>query len=73
MTISEMSNLLFAEGWIQTLAQGAVKTLGISLGAFALGLCIGLLVALIKLRGHAGWSPVPTATPRCTAPCRNCC
>lgn len=61
MTISEMSNLLFAEGWIQTLAQGAVKTLGISLGAFALGLCIGLLVALIKLRG-----------PRWMVACANC-
>lgn len=51
MTVSEIYRLFFAEGWLQALAQGMVKTLGISLGAFILGLAIGLLVAMVKLRG----------------------
>lgn len=51
MTAIEIQRLLFADGWLQALAQGAVKTLGISLGAFVLGLSLGLVVALIKLWG----------------------
>ncbi|WCD80715.1 ABC transporter permease [Pseudomonas sp. TUM22785] len=51
MTAIEIQRLLFAEGWLQALAQGAVKTLGISVGAFVLGLSLGLVVALVKLWG----------------------
>lgn len=61
MTVSEIYRLFFAEGWLQALAQGMVKTLGISLGAFILGLAIGLLVAMVKLRG-----------PRWLVLCANC-
>ena len=39
MTVSEIYRLFFAEGWLQALAQGMVKTLGISLGAFILAAC----------------------------------
>lgn len=39
---------LLAE-WLPVLLQGAVLTLQISLGAFALGLCIGMLVALARM------------------------
>ncbi|RBH43549.1 ABC transporter permease, partial [Pseudomonas sp. MWU13-2860] len=38
--------------WGPALLQGAVVTLEISLGAFALGLVIGLATALVKLGGH---------------------
>ncbi|PTU65826.1 ABC transporter permease [Chromobacterium sp. Panama] len=38
--------------WGPALLQGAVVTLEISLGAFALGLLIGLATALVKLGGH---------------------
>ena len=48
MTLSEISQLFFTDGWLQALAQGMVKTLGISLGAFVLGLSIGLVVAMVK-------------------------
>lgn len=51
MTAIEIQRLLFADGWLQALAQGAVKTLGISVGAFVLGLSLGLVVALVKLWG----------------------
>ena len=51
MTVSEISRLFFTDGWLQALAQGMVKTLGISLGAFVLGLSIGLIVAMVKLKG----------------------
>ena len=61
MTVSEIYRLFFAEGWLQALVQGMVKTLGISLGAFILGLAIGLLVAMAKLRG-----------PRWLVLCANC-
>ncbi len=61
MTVSEIYRLFFAEGWLQALAQGMLKTLGISLGAFILGLAIGLLVAMVKLRG-----------PRWLVLCANC-
>ncbi|QHD00098.1 ABC transporter permease [Pseudomonas sp. S04] len=61
MTVSEISRLFFADGWLQALAQGMVKTLGISLGAFVLGLSIGLIVAMVKLKG-----------PRWMVVCANC-
>ena len=51
MTVTEISRLFFADGWLQALAEGMVKTLGISLGAFVLGLSIGLIVAMVKLKG----------------------
>ncbi|GAC1031566.1 ABC transporter permease [Pseudomonas sp. No.21] len=51
MTAIEIQRLLFTDGWLQALAQGAVKTLGISIGAFVLGLSLGLVVALVKLWG----------------------
>ncbi len=51
MTAIEIQRLLFADGWLQALAQGAVQTLGISVGAFVLGLSLGLVVALVKLWG----------------------
>ncbi|MBC2691626.1 MULTISPECIES: ABC transporter permease [Pseudomonas] len=61
MTVSEISRLFFTDGWLQALAQGMVKTLGISLGAFVLGLSIGLIVAMVKLKG-----------PRWMVVCANC-
>ena len=61
MTLSEISQLFFTDGWLQALAQGMVKTLGISLGAFVLGLSIGLVVAMVKLKG-----------PRWMVVCANC-
>ena len=61
MTLSEISQLFFTDGWLQALAQGMVKTLGISLGAFVLGLSIGLVVAMVKLKG-----------PRWVVVCANC-
>lgn len=61
MTVSEISRLFFADGWLHALAQGMVKTLGISLGAFVLGLSIGLIVAMVKLKG-----------PRWMVVCANC-
>ncbi|WP_236209284.1 ABC transporter permease [Pseudomonas tohonis] len=51
MTAIEIQRLLFTDGWLQALAQGALKTLGISIGAFVLGLSLGLVVALVKLWG----------------------
>lgn len=61
MTFSDITRLFFADGWLQALAQGMVKTLGISVGAFILGLAIGLIVAMIKLKG-----------PRWMVTCANC-
>lgn len=51
MSLSEISQLLISDGWLIALLQGAVTTLQISAGAFLLGLGIGLVVALIKLKG----------------------
>jgi polar amino acid transport system permease protein len=51
MSLPELSQLLITDGWLVALLQGAVITLQISAGAFLLGLGIGLLVALIKLKG----------------------
>ncbi|BCG22221.1 ABC transporter permease [Pseudomonas tohonis] len=51
MSATDFHRLMFADGWLQALAQGAIKTLGISIGAFVLGLSVGLLVALVKLWG----------------------
>lgn len=51
MMAPDFSQLLFADGWLQALAEGAIRTLGISLGAFVLGLVLGLSVALLKLWG----------------------
>lgn len=61
MTLSDICRLFFSDGWLQALAQGMVKTLGISLGAFVLGLAIGLVVAMAKLKG-----------PRWMVVCANC-
>jgi polar amino acid transport system permease protein len=61
MTFSDLSRLFFSDGWLHSLAEGMVKTLGISLGAFVLGLSIGLIVALVKLKG-----------PRWMVVCANC-
>lgn len=44
--------------WGAALLSGAFVTLQISFGAFAVGLCIGLLVALIKLGGHRWLQPL---------------
>ncbi len=51
MPLSEISQLFVADGWLVALMQGALITLQISAGAFVLGLCIGLVVAMIKLKG----------------------
>ncbi|WXL26448.1 ABC transporter permease subunit [Ectopseudomonas mendocina] len=51
MTIAQLYQLFWADGWLQALAEGATRTLGISMGAFALGLLIGLVVAMMKLKG----------------------
>ena len=51
ISLSELSQLFVADGWLNALLQGAVVTLQISAGAFVLGLGIGLLVAMIKLKG----------------------
>jgi polar amino acid transport system permease protein len=61
MTLSDISRLFLADGWLQALAQGMVRTLGISLGAFVLGLALGLIVAMVKLKG-----------PRWMVVCANC-
>jgi polar amino acid transport system permease protein len=54
MSLPEMSQLFITDGWLGALLHGAVITLQISAGAFLLGLSIGLVVALIKLKG-APW------------------
>lgn len=51
ISLSEVTQLFVADGWLDALAHGALVTLQISAGAFVLGLSIGLVVALIKLRG----------------------
>ncbi len=51
MSLPEISQLFVADGWLAALAQGALVTLEISAGAFLLGLGIGLLVAMCKLKG----------------------
>ena len=51
ISLSELTQLFVADGWLNALLQGAVVTLQISAGAFVLGLGIGLLVAMIKLKG----------------------
>ncbi|SEB53240.1 amino acid ABC transporter membrane protein 1, PAAT family [Pseudomonas saponiphila] len=51
ISLSDLSQLFVADGWLGALAQGALVSLQISAGAFVLGLGIGLLVALIKLKG----------------------
>ncbi|KAB0492726.1 ABC transporter permease [Pseudomonas vancouverensis] len=61
MTLSDITRLFLTDGWLQALAQGMVKTLGISVGAFILGLAIGLIVAMVKLKG-----------PRWMVACANC-
>ncbi|MDP3845128.1 MAG: ABC transporter permease subunit [Pseudomonas sp.] len=54
MSLPEISQLFITDGWLVALLHGAVITLQISAGAFLLGLAIGLVVALIKLKG-APW------------------
>ena len=73
ISLSELTQLFVADGWLNALLQGAVVTLQISAGAFVLGLGIGLLVAMIKLKGPRWMCAWPTCTPRCTARCRSCC
>lgn len=51
MSLPEFSQLFITDGWLLALLQGAVITLQISTGAFLLGLGIGLVVALVKLKG----------------------
>ena len=51
ISLSELTQLFVADGWLNALLQGAVVTLQISAGAFVLGLGIGLLVAMTKLKG----------------------
>lgn len=41
--------------WLPMLLQGALMTMKISFGAFAIGLFIGLIVALVKLKAAPGW------------------
>jgi polar amino acid transport system permease protein len=54
MSLPDISQLFITDGWLAALLHGAVITLQISAGAFLLGLSIGLVVALIKLKG-APW------------------
>jgi polar amino acid transport system permease protein len=54
MSLPDISQLFITDGWLAALFHGAVITLQISAGAFLLGLSIGLVVALIKLKG-APW------------------
>lgn len=61
MSLPELSQLFITDGWLVALLQGAVITLQISAGAFLLGLGIGLVVALIKLKG----SPWMVAMANC--------
>lgn len=51
MSLPEISQLFVVDGWLVALMQGALITLQISAGAFVLGLGIGLVVAMIKLKG----------------------
>lgn len=51
ISLSEITQLFVADGWFNALMHGAVVTLQISAGAFVLGLSIGLVVAMIKLKG----------------------
>lgn len=51
MSLPDISQLLIADGWLVALMHGAVISLQISAGAFLLGLGIGLVVAMIKLKG----------------------
>jgi polar amino acid transport system permease protein len=54
MSLPDISQLLITDGWLVALLHGAVVSLQISAGAFLLGLGIGLIVAMIKLKG-APW------------------
>lgn len=67
MWIEQAAHTVIGE-WGAALLQGLLVTLQISLGAFAVGLLIGLLVALAKLSGHRALLPLAcTYTTVCRA------
>jgi polar amino acid transport system permease protein len=41
--------------WLPMLLQGALMTMKISFGAFVIGLSLGLIAALVKLKAPPGW------------------